>query len=486
MAFAVPSLVSTKMAMRIGVVARLLFKTDRSRPPSLTSKSAVVRSRIGAPARSVTRTNTRRRWPTRGSRFCAGAGAITRRAPDTRQNARRQARRRNRGSDLDFMHHRSAVMTRKVSTRPTCAWGPVRKFCLSQALQRFRFCQHFLVARRPYRAAVSFSSKIRRSQSIAMLAQRLRYSPNMARPLRVHLPGALYHVMSRGNAKQQIFFDVEDRQTFLARLADSLARFRVDCLAYCEMDTHFHLLLTPHQIPLSSMMQQLNSTYSQFFKRLHRRVGHCLKGRFKALMVDRDIYFRQVLRYIVMNPVKAQRVQHPAEWEWSSYRSTAGLRTPAGFLTLTEVWKAFDPTDLAKAQEMYARFVVAAGDDAWPPDPFFLGTDAFRAQVTQELEPYRSNQEMAYMERFAVRPPLAALFASSDDRLTCNVSMREAFHRHGYTLREISEFLHVHPTTVWRRIHSMPQAATEKGVCVESPDLTLSPSGRAQNQDLTP
>ena len=179
-------------------------------------------------------------------------------------------------------------------------------------------------------------------------------------------------------------------------------------------------------------------------------------------------------------------VQHPSEWEWSSYLSTAGLRAAAGFLTLTEVWKAFDPTDLAKAQEMYARFVVAAGDDAWPPDPFFLGTDAFCAQVVQELEPYRSNKEMAYVERFAVRPPLEALFASCDDRLTCNVSIREAFHRHGYTLREISEFLHVHPTTVWRRIHSKAQAVTEEGVRVERPDLTSSPSAPAQNQDLTP
>lgn len=178
--------------------------------------------------------------------------------------------------------------------------------------------------------------------------------------------------MSRGNAKQQIFFDVEDRQTFLATLADALDRFRVECLAYCQMDTHFHLLLTPHQVPLSRMMQQLNSTYSQFFNRRHRRVGHVLQGRFKALLVDRDIYFHRVLRYIVMNPVKAQIVQHPAEWEWSSYRSTAGLSTPAGFLSLNEVWKAFDPTDLAKAQETYARFVVAAGDDAWPPDPSSL------------------------------------------------------------------------------------------------------------------
>ena len=90
------------------------------------------------------------------------------------------------------------------------------------------------------------------------------------------------------------------------------------------------------------------------------------------------------------------------------------------------------------------------------------------------------------MERFAVRPSLESLFTAGDDRLRCNASMRKAFHLHGYTLREISEFLDVHPTTVWRRIHGVPQADTGKGVCVENEDVTPCSCAPAANQDLTP
>ena len=88
----------------------------------------------------------------------------------------------------------------------------------------------------------------------------------MARPLRVHISGALYHVMSRGNARQEIFVDPDDYQCFLERLTVVTARVRVRCRAYCLMPNHFHLLLEPGALPLSKMMQQLNSSYTQWFK----------------------------------------------------------------------------------------------------------------------------------------------------------------------------------------------------------------------------
>ena len=72
----------------------------------------------------------------------------------------------------------------------------------------------------------------------------------MARPLRIHIPGALYHVMSRGNAHQRIFLDDEDHEFFLTRLAETAARFAVRCYAYCLMINHYHLLLQPSRLPL--------------------------------------------------------------------------------------------------------------------------------------------------------------------------------------------------------------------------------------------
>src|SRR5262245_20368260 len=110
----------------------------------------------------------------------------------------------------------------------------------------------------------------------------------MARPLRLHVPHAFYHVVSRGNAKQTIFLSSVDYEEFLTRLAATASRFDVGCHAYCLMPNHLHVLLKPAAVPLSRMMQQLNSAYSQAFNRRHERVGHVLQGRFKARLVDRD------------------------------------------------------------------------------------------------------------------------------------------------------------------------------------------------------
>ena len=180
----------------------------------------------------------------------------------------------------------------------------------------------------------------------------------MARPLRLHIPGALYHVMSRGNAKQAIFLGGQDYERFLELLSATTSRFGVLCLAYCLMQNHFHLLLEPHERSVSRMMQHLNSAYSQWFNRRHQRVGHLLQGRFKALLVDRDAYVLQVLRYIVLNPVEAGLVSDPAEWRWSSYRATVGRSAAPAFLALDDVWKAFD-ADVGRARSRFAEFVDA-------------------------------------------------------------------------------------------------------------------------------
>jgi putative transposase len=276
---------------------------------------------------------------------------------------------------------------------------------------------------------------------------------SMARPLRLHIPGALYHVMSRGNAKQPIFFEDEDYEQFLDLLSATAGRFRVLCRAYCLMQNHFHLLLEPSAYPLSRMMQQLNSAYGQGFNRRHNRVGHVLQGRFKALLVDRDEYFLQVLRYIVLNPVEAGLVSAPAEWRWSSYRATAGLGGGPAFLALDDVWKAFD-ADVGSARGLFADFVGAGPCQTAPPGPVVFGSTAFTAQVGLVLEPHREIRDISRAERFAVRPSLDRLFAKSREGWSRDALMREAFRRHGYTLREIGELVGLHPSTVWRRIRS--------------------------------
>ena len=286
----------------------------------------------------------------------------------------------------------------------------------------------------------------------------------MARPLRVHIPGALYHVMSRGNARQRIFLDADDYSYFLDRLSATTARFDVKCRAHCLMDNHFHLLLEPNQLPLSRMMQQLNSTYSQRFNRRHEQVGHVLQGRFKALLIDVDDYLRRVLRYIVLNPVRAGAVAHPADWPWSSYRATAGLEAQPAFMALDRVWDAFD-TGGPRARELYVAFVTAGPLESFdrPLGPVACGSEPFLARVGAALEPDRDARDVIYAERFACRPSLDRLLADAADADALDAGMRDAFERHGYTLREIGDFVSRPSATVWRRIHRRPRRLPGSG-----------------------
>ena len=151
------------------------------------------------------------------------------------------------------------------------------------------------------------------------------YSICMVRPLRIEYPGALYHAMSRGNAYQDIFHDDRDRQSFLKNLEHCTELHNLICHAYCLMDNHYHLLIETPDGNLSKAMRDINGNYTQKFNARHKRVGHLLQGRYKAYLVEKDLYLLEVARYIVNNPVEAKLVQYPQDWKWSSYKATAGF-----------------------------------------------------------------------------------------------------------------------------------------------------------------
>ena len=132
--------------------------------------------------------------------------------------------------------------------------------------------------------------------------------PAMARPLRLEYPGAVYHLTSRGNARQDIFAGDADREKFLSILAATVGRYKWLCHAYCLMDNHYHLLLETPDPNLSLGMRMLNGVYTQTFNRDHQRVGHVFQGRYKAVLVEKDAHLVELCRYIVLNPVAAGMV----------------------------------------------------------------------------------------------------------------------------------------------------------------------------------
>lgn len=150
----------------------------------------------------------------------------------------------------------------------------------------------------------------------------------MARPLRIQYPGAVYHVTCRGNEQRKIFLDDEDSKRFLRILAQSLVIYSAKLHAYVLMGNHFHLLLETPLANLSEIMRHFNITYTGFFNRRHKRVGHLYQGRYKSILVEKDAYLSVLSRYIHLNPIRLKKLQKISDKEklknllnysWSSF-----------------------------------------------------------------------------------------------------------------------------------------------------------------------
>jgi len=279
----------------------------------------------------------------------------------------------------------------------------------------------------------------------------------MARPLRIEFPGGLYHVTARGNGRLAIFVDDSDRERFLAVLASVVARYHVLCHAYCLMGNHYHLLLETPEANLSPAMRQLNGVYSQGFNRRHRRPGHVFEGRFHAQVVDKQAYLRAVCRYIVLNPVRAGLVVHPCQWPWSSYGATAGEQPVPTFLSVDWVLALGDTLERADAERRYRQFVAAGLAETVTPlelDPsgVLIGAAAVPPHARPRVRHASTLTEIPRAQRFALRLPLATLFAGVTSREDCDVRCASAVRDHGYTMKAVAAFLGVHYVTVSRAV----------------------------------
>lgn len=116
-----------------------------------------------------------------------------------------------------------------------------------------------------------------------------------------------------------------DCNDFCRRLAKTIEQFGWECLAFCLMLTHYHLLLDVDANRLQPGMLRLNGQYAQAFNRRHRRSGHLHGDRYHLEPVLTDGHLLHAVRYIARNPVRAELCNNPADWLWSSYRGTAGL-----------------------------------------------------------------------------------------------------------------------------------------------------------------
>ena len=235
----------------------------------------------------------------------------------------------------------------------------------------------------------------------------------MARPLRIQFPGAIYHAMARGNARQQIFRDDRDYGRFLEGLETTVDKFGFEIFSFVCMPNHIHLFFRTPKPNLSRGMQYLLSGYANWFNTRHRRTGQLFQGRFKGELIEDDTYFWAVSRYLHLNPVRGKRplVGRSEEWQWSSY---PGYRSKRKQIS----WVAYDVVYSAWQGEMggqhvtsaYRRF-VEAGIDEPPQNPlaaaaegWLLGSSKFVERVKGRIKSPKYRDEVPTARRLSGIP----------------------------------------------------------------------------------
>jgi len=230
----------------------------------------------------------------------------------------------------------------------------------------------------------------------------------MARQLRLEHHGAVWHAMSRGNNRCDIFLDDADRRKFLSLLEITVERFGWLLHEYALMTNHFHLAIETPEPTLSVGMKWLNQNYAQWINKRHGRVGHLFQGRFKSCLIEKETYLLEVMRYIALNPVRAHMVQRPQDYRWSSYRAKIGLEPAPAWLAPQWTLAQFG-TDPVNQKNEYRKFVEAGAKIERNPlddlvGQLFLGTQSWITRMRALIDEKPRDREHPAGQRYAGRP----------------------------------------------------------------------------------
>lgn len=282
----------------------------------------------------------------------------------------------------------------------------------------------------------------------------------MPRHPRVHAAGLLYHVIARGNNRQAIFTRQADYEYFVKGLDATKARYPFLLYAYALMPNHLHLLMEVRTIPTARIMQSMLTRYSRYFNRRCQRQGHVFQGRYRAIICERDQYVLELVRYIHLNPVRAQLAERPSDWPWTGHGDYLG-RSPR---------RLIDPgplTGMLASPRAYERFVrdgVSGGyRPEWHPgeDRPFLGSadfaDALRRRPASETKPRALRSLDALLAEVAADRGVSPQAVRRGDKRTPLVGARERFvvqavEDEGHSPSAVARFLSCHPSSVTRAL----------------------------------
>ena len=165
----------------------------------------------------------------------------------------------------------------------------------------------------------------------------------MPRTARIVIPDFPYHITQRGNYRQDVFEDDEDRVSYLSWINDYSKKYKLSIVAYCLMDNHVHFIAIPRKDDsLAKVFSISHMRYSQYFNKKKKASGHLWQGRFYSCVMDDD-YLVTALRYVERNPVRAGIVRKPWQWKWSSAGEHVGQRN--GIIDIENITTLIDTSD---------------------------------------------------------------------------------------------------------------------------------------------
>jgi len=181
----------------------------------------------------------------------------------------------------------------------------------------------------------------------------------MPRKPRLHVPEGIYHATLRGNNRAPLFFDPGDRYKLEALLSDGLQRYGCRVHAYCWMTNHVHLAVQIKYKPLGNLIQWVGSSFAKAFNRRYGRSGHVFERRHRAILINSDEQLLALVRYIHRNPVVANMVAEPDDYQWSSHGAYLG-RAAVPWLTTEFVLKLFGESE----RRARANFLAFMGEES--------------------------------------------------------------------------------------------------------------------------
>lgn len=279
----------------------------------------------------------------------------------------------------------------------------------------------------------------------------------MARPLRIELAGGLYHVTSRGDRREDIYYNDTDRRAWLSLFANVCQQYNWVCHGWCQMTNHYHVILETAEGNLAQGMRQLNGVYTQIINRTYRRVGHVFQGRYKAILVEKDSYLLELARYVVLNPVRAGMVADASQWPWSSYAAMVGQEAKPAWLHTDWLLGQFS----AQRQRAIGKYVdfVRAGTglpSLWEQlqGQIFLGSAAFIERLQSAAPDHTLISEIPTAQRRPLAQPLEYYRAHAASN---KAAMVAAYASGDYTMQQIADFFGVHYATVSRAVKAVGQ-----------------------------